>query len=464
MPLPDPWLHIAPQGHDNRVWWSVRRSDSRGRRTRPGQLKLDWIDADFLIPADLPEWLHDTVASLGDEEGTHATGPVTLPVFVHPWDTSLPALDVHPEDSLARVEEVLTNRFSIDPERLVIAVAPPRPVRRRQPVELPFDVLACSGRGEEALAQIADAPWYRGPVPDYGITLDTFDLGAGLPPSGCDLLVCDEDQFDWLCAQPTSFARLSARLYVVLTDEHDAHTWIAGIGKRTLSPGASVVWVQSTHAFDRDFLRGLVEGIIHDYPVHQAFKAALRPADGPGFSQPALLLSDPVANQHLRLRDSALRMYERFLTLRERFDFGSVEALLLSSPGALTPAMAQAVTSAAQVSSQVLSNISSYAIEVADFRQESAGLEPRAEVARNMHAARAIRARADAVVTETVSGSLRERMTEVQERRLNLRLLRMTPYTGGGSGEGDAQQPGSESAGHLLPAADHRRKREVPIR
>src|SRR5690606_32743418 len=165
-----------------------------------------------------------------------------------------------------------------------------------------------------------EAPWYTEDVPEYGMVLDSLHASPRGQAPVADVLVCDRARLDQL---KTNRAR--ARLIIVIADEQ-RERWASDVRRyQGAFHGSSAIWAHEGHVFRGELLRHLLEGVIHDYPVHQALKAATRQLPLPVLFDPPLLLSDHVANQNLRLRDAALKMYEQVLDVRDRYDFGSMD-------------------------------------------------------------------------------------------------------------------------------------------
>src|SRR5690606_28606848 len=219
--------------------------------------------------------------------------------------------------------------------------------------------------------------------------------------------------------------RARARLIIVIADEQ-RERWASDVRRyQGAFLGSSAIWAHEGHVFRGELLRHLLEGVIHDYPVHQALKAATRQLPLPVLFDPPLLLSDHVANQNLRLRDAALKMYEQVLDVRDRYDFGSMDPFRRTvDTHLLDDSQLDAIDAVAKIGRDMMSNLDHYVFQWADFTQETAGLAPRAAARRRMAAVNRGRAQATAAIAKALPERLQGRIKLLQDRRVNLILLR----------------------------------------
>ncbi|HEX8188653.1 MAG TPA: hypothetical protein VF586_09890, partial [Pyrinomonadaceae bacterium] len=260
--------------------------------------------------------------------GPHANGPTPLAIFVDP-----PKAPLLSNQHLYRLdwEDVLEGLVPPDVgrDRVEVVLLAQRRWTRRPPFRLPMRVLAVGRRGRDALRNLRDAGWLRHDpeVQQYGLQVrevEPREATAALRAEERDIVVTDEESVDLVlraAAAPGRAAQTRPRLVIFLGHMPD-RLYAQAV---SLPPGLSLLWVPLTDEdyettdWAAEFVKGFFYGIIHDYPQHEALRAAMRdapPRDAapPGAGYP-LLIADPLSNLSLSMSDAAAQLLDDAFTL-----------------------------------------------------------------------------------------------------------------------------------------------------
>lgn len=458
----DPWLEITLEISHDRFWITGRRFDSPTRRIRAAQKNIDWYGDRWLLPVDLRDWLAGIADTLEDEEGPHYTGPRTLPIFLGFGSDPLFEDPDFQVGFLGCVEHLFFDQLGMDPSRFSVVLTPRKRIVPRQPFKLPIKVVGYGTMSETALGHIGDAGWYDDLVPAYGLTLNVLEV-ALTKRAGCEIFVCDDELLETLDVVGAWKHRLLPRLLVVLNRGERAGAWMSRDQRlRRFRNGMTTIWSDAGFALDTEFVRRLIESVIHDYSIHQSFEGAMRrsfdnwnvhkyrpdisstfdsPADITaaigqireiGLNRPALVVSDRVGNQSLRLRDAALALYEHSMNTADQYDLAGIDDLLDKLAPLGRKLVSTTMRNTAKSASELLRSFAQgYDVKFADFTQETVGLAPRAGALRRMKGALHAREQVEELVGDVLSSDEnRAEAAKVQERRVDLRLLRLQPRTG----------------------------------
>jgi hypothetical protein len=128
------------------------------------------------------------------------------------------------------------------------------------------------------------------------------------------------------------------RLVAVL-DRDPAATSLLLLGELRVPEGMSVLWVPllpgSDTVSEASFVKELLYGIIHDYPLHEVTKSSVRLA-GASLNGPPVLIADPASVEDLRMTDALAAVVDEAMALEAKIDPGDVDRFL-SRAGPLAP-------------------------------------------------------------------------------------------------------------------------------
>jgi hypothetical protein len=308
-----PWvvlhLDIRPEG----VW--IGYDDNRGRgRSVPRRRMEEWPLAPgwTSIAAFLPAWgsalavtpvaylpddmlavLSELANALPHESGPHQTGPVPLAVFI----------DVPPAFAVFSWEDTVEQLLQgpdLDADRVQLIRLAGSRVPRRPPFELPLRVLAAGPVSDAALDSIRGSDWYLdADVQQHGLVLTTVASNGAAPAvrraPGYDVVVCDGDIAPAVLRAARRAASTTRPRVIAVFDGMLREDALMAAASLPQPPGTSVVWLPAVA--QADYVLGLLLGIVHDYPVHSAVKAATR----------TVLPRSRARVQSARPRDNAVR-------------------------------------------------------------------------------------------------------------------------------------------------------------
>jgi hypothetical protein len=285
--VPDRWalLRVRFEG----PFVVARLTDSEGGRTR-----AHW-EGPFAWPSDALGRVAERLRGLMHvlplaRPGPHNTGPVPLALFV-----DLPGfLWSDPP----RCDGFLWPLSLIHGDRLQVVGFAGSLRRRRPTFTLPFDVVAHGALAQLAVQGVGSAPWAQDPLVQHlGFTtldVDEHDdeaLERTLRERDRDVLVTG----DTAEAVETSRALpLAARPRMIVSlDPSPVVRPPAGTALVHIGPVPEAV-------------QTILYGLVHDLPLHEALKAALRMHPSSPLS--ARLFADPWTNQSLRIRDALIAL------------------------------------------------------------------------------------------------------------------------------------------------------------
>ncbi len=298
----------------------VRYTDSRGRReseivdgrTLPPPL--------FLPPSSgtLSQRVQELAQGLPDfRPGPHNTGPVPVALFVSPPPlVSLPEVDT----DVIRFASTLL----LDQNRLQVArLASGKPLERA-PFRLPFRILATDDAATLALSNFVNSGWYSGSEETraFGFQVATAsdDAEAALRDTERDIVVTESAQALLTLLGEVS-PRWRPRLVIALDPGFlQPAPWRLPRGVALLrlphpSFGGSVA----------GYVSSFLHGLIHDLPLHEAVKAAVRQIQ-PLFTPE--LTADPISNESLRILQALAELKRQRERLEARLPSLNVAPLL----------------------------------------------------------------------------------------------------------------------------------------
>lgn len=183
------------------------------------------------------------------------------------------------------------------------------PGKVRPPFSLPFKVLAVGAVASRAIRVTLGASWLRDPsVSTYGMRIESLpdprhsELESYLREDPQDLLVVtDLKSASRVCrALPL---KLRPRLVVSMETRPRVFSNIE------LPEGMAVVRVPVSKSVRwGPFLADLVDGLVHDLPIHDAVRAAIKLRDWPPRANRLLILGSAATNQQMRIRDALVSL------------------------------------------------------------------------------------------------------------------------------------------------------------
>jgi hypothetical protein len=345
--LLQPWLIVHLTLSPGNLWLSYEANEREDFATRdisltivPGE-SAGWTrvsippqplfdtplfsDLQVYIPADLFDVMRRLLQDLPLQRyGPHALGPVPLPLFINP-PVSLAGLPW---------EQLFESLFpaDIDPNRIQLARLARAQWSARIPFRLPLRIMAVGTESLNSLQELLSASFYTEnvDVQAYGLHVQFSDLTSiekSLRQTSPDVVVVNEEGIETVLRSVNKLPKTSnlrPRLIIFLGTP---------AGKLYLSnvdpgPGSSLLWISTKTVGDhRKLLKEFFYNIIHNYPMHEAIKTAIRKVPAP-FSPEVLLIADPISNQDLRLSDALDEIAKEAFILDQTLAPGDIEAFL----------------------------------------------------------------------------------------------------------------------------------------
>jgi hypothetical protein len=393
--------------------WALLRIDVRA----PGLLFRDnqgtdevvgWEEVGTLLgklAADLP---------LG-RDGPHNTGPVPLPVFIK---------TVEPLSTLLAGKEVRENvSREIDFDQIQLVWLAREAWKRRSPFQLPLKVLASGPLAAESVAALQDRWWLKEDkvTADFGLNIqvEPWEIGLRGKP---DILIVEHS-----LAPLDAIERLSLndrpRLIVLLQPPY-----LDEIPTSEVAEGTSwlVLGPQKREEFGKFMTEFLFE-LIHDLPLHEAVKAALRRSQIGGDS--VALVSDPEANHDLRLLDALTSIWSEGAALEAEFGWMKEQLLAGKSISRGAKVIEERLFLEKTVQESISAAVEWAGEARADFQQETVGLRPLAQTGAALEFARgATQELRDSLTTIARDNVVVETLREEQDRRVDIGVERVNAY------------------------------------
>jgi len=439
----DRWV-ILRLRNDGEVAW-LEYADSRGRQRRPhGELRgddPDWpqrvlsrplldtleMRPGIRVPADLDQLLDEAIATLPERYGPHANGPVPLPIFFAPLPTAV-GLWVRPP-----WEEHMLNELwpGFDGNRVEAVRLARQRWTQRPRFRLPLRLLAIGPLADAVLANLRDKDWYQSSAEtqQFGLQFKTVpveEVVAALRATPYDVVVCEDSSAAevWYAAGRLPQPALSRpRLVIQLSKPYF-------FPERSSLPAGLSLLRLPVPAIDQiaQFIKDFVYGIIHDYPLHEALKAAKRDAVQKHISDPRLpyearLIADPASNNNLRLSEALAGLQEETFTISQTAARGDLPVFFSRMGADAPPQMRIQLINAFAPHEAVKKSLDETNSLKFSFLREDQGLVPLA----NAEAAKA-QAKASADSIKAALGDFFnnpdyvEAMRKYQERRVDVAL------------------------------------------
>lgn len=341
----DHWIILRLTYANDALWITyeddlgIRKGFSKGfdkKEDRESPFSTDSLEQ-HLWPSHLPRYLiHvpygldymiDSVFSSMQYQrtGPHASGPIPLAVFVegppempdHPWTAiteSLPPIRIH----MPRIQTLRLSRGKW---------------AARPPFRLPLRVLSVGEKCRNALKGFQSASWYINDpeVQQYGLQFDTITpdrIARTLRAGICDVIVVEDQIYKEVLKSVGHLhnpSLMRPRLLIVLSEGIKKHY----TENPSVPPGVSLLWVED-YGDDHlmRFIKEFFYGIIHNYPLHEALKSAIRDVNLPPGNDP-VLFADPGSNHYLKLSDALTQLHEETLTLGQTVARGDLDAFFM---------------------------------------------------------------------------------------------------------------------------------------
>ena len=367
-------------------------------------------------PADLEGLLAAVISSFPAQRlGPHANGPVPAPIFVDappempdlPWAAIVEQLPpIQAQRAQVQTVNLTGKRWSTRP-----------------PFRLPLRALAVGARCDDALTAIKSASWYvNDPTAQtHGLRFETIESGGGakaMRTETRDIVVVEAHEAEDLLR---AAARLShpavtrPRLVIVLSDS-DRRPFPPHLA---IPPGMSLLWIRTAVGESAPgFIKEFFYGVIHNYPLHEALKAATRAVSQPS-AHDLFLFADPRSNYDLRLSDALTQLHREALALSQTVAGGDLDAFFERLGEDAPAALRSAVTEALEEGKPIKPAVS----EMISWAQETEGLVPLAYTEAALTMAKEAEQKVRTMLAPVLSNkAFVEAVKKRQERRVDVAL------------------------------------------
>jgi hypothetical protein len=370
----------------------------------------------YRVPEFLHERLVDAVAALPQQTGPHATGSSPLAVFVRG------TLSQPTEDAIRLASTALLALGCPPSDTQFIAASrdrwTPSPAFR-----LPLRIGWSGADADAALQQLRGVNWIDDVIRRYAVAI--AEEPFSLTPPRANIVIFGEHETNAFASIADAGAESRPQLIISFNPAICAE--ILRRPGELLPPGVSLI--DSSGVANRGaVVKEIAYGIFHDQPLHEAVASAIRTLQAP-----LTLISDPAANDSLRLSDALLSVVEDAKRMSDSiaFDRTAAQSFLNRSRERRRGMRGAASESLPQPPVQIDATVDSRLQEITrtpiSFDEERRGLAPLARAIQQSDAIRnAIAPAAVAHAQAAKDRSFRDRLYPHEERRADISLIRRT--------------------------------------
>ena len=183
-------------------------------------------------------------------------------------------------------------------------------VELRETFSLPFNIRFTNKQGEELVAKLANASWYREniEVNNFGLNFRYFIEESGRIDTGTDILITDIEFFLYLLDSSFLDPQQIPPLIILLFPfpEEESNTTLSRYQfMQYRKPGMDLTClhiVGSNIDSMQSFFKEFMYSVIHDFPLHEALHTAIHSQNAKEVS--GVLFASPVSNHSLRMTDA----------------------------------------------------------------------------------------------------------------------------------------------------------------
>ncbi len=422
LPLPD-----APAAWELRPF-SVSGLEASSARPREARVQPGLFDR-----------LREAMEALpGTRYGPHANGPVPLAVFVDPpnkkeaqrKETAKTIPTALWEEA---VEELLSPELDLD--KIEVVRLEPTREQPRPPFRLPLRILAVGLESMEVLNPLRFAPWYlnSAEAQTFGLHVDftePADLPKTLRKEVRDVVVLGRTELASFLEAARKLRRpaLTRPRLAILLDHPDdgaGRAFSADWAAVPLPPNLALLRLPMTNYDPASFLKAFIEGIIHDFPLHEATRAAKRafPATERPTGPKVRLRATPRSNQALRMAEALDQLQNEARSLNEQIDPGEIDAFVLRIDLDDDASLLASLDEARRLQEPVQQIAYEARNLQGDFSRETFGLLPMAKAEAAVALARTSSEEVRRVLAQiTADPKLAEAVRNEQDRRVDISL------------------------------------------
>lgn len=413
LPLSNRWVTLSIA--DSFLQYSDERGIQR-RFTADVDLNTERLDS-----PQLWETLRGILSSPIQRTGPHANGPIPLAVFIK-------SRNLVTDHSWERIFETSWRDFAKgDPETIQIVHLLERLPMRRPPFRLPLRILATSPTASNVVNKLRKEHWFTPDVAQFGLQLRTTDLPivfADLDPQEQDIVIATDDSVSAVRKACIGVRRPRSRPRLIIHVGETEHKEL--LEPHVLKSGISLLYVPGDikNLDSALFVKDFVYGIIHDYPLHEALKAARRYATirGQSKASEAALFADPRSNQDLRISDAAMSLHHEAISLSQSAAAGRPDIFVKTARQDIPPGLHQFLSGAAGQMAPIQTAVQQTRRLRADFGQETTGLVPMSEAKAALSAARVAHRKVVSKIKSTIDPFSFDLLRKEQKRRVDIAL------------------------------------------
>jgi hypothetical protein len=415
------WILFRPRLRKGEIW--LEYEDDLGFRwPAPGDAapSLTVVAAGWKnvrVMADLKDRIAVNVAELREQSGPHRTGLSPLPIFVGG------ALSLAGDEVFALIVEAIhATGCNVDADTLQFVRLARDPWSVPRPFRLPLRIGWNGGDADAALTALRRTHWIDDVVREHALQIVPELASMASPPNILVLGKSGVSNEDWIAVD----ARRQPRPQLVVSFDPKCGAAVLGRKRPLLPAGVSFIDAGDVPLGPQReaVVKAIVYGVVHDQPLHEAVKSALREHGGP-----LSLISDPASNHSLRMNDALIALFEEAKTLSDRMAFN--RAVLRVGRGIKPRRRPRGLASRDRALPEIL-EIPAVDDDLRElwsgrisFDEERRGMKPAADAARKI---KEVRAGVEAVVTaharDMADPDLRELFYPRERRSVDIALLR----------------------------------------
>ena len=416
------WIVLRPRVRSREIW--LEYEDDSGFRwpSREEVSSESFVVSGWKVRviADLKNRIDAALDSLPEQSGPHTTVRTPLSIFV--------AVGVSPgvDDLFALIEETIQTIGCQAADALQLVTLSRDNWSAQRPFRLPLRIGWSGADADAALARLRTAPWIDDAVREHALQIMDKPVSADTPPP--HIVILGEkgaNNLDWI------ESKRQPRPHLLISFDPAVLSAIR-LRRRTLLPsGLSVVDASNVPdgSARAHVVKSLVYGIVHDQPLHEAVTSTLSEVGAP-----ITLISDPGANESLRMIDAISAIVEEAKQLSDRmaFDRDAMHRLLdqaergrARKQGPRGLAFERAAPSAPKKLTSADERLSAVWHSELSFDEETLGMKPMADAAASIREVRTDASVIAATLNRAIADPERRRaLYPHEERRTDIAILR----------------------------------------
>lgn len=295
---------------------------------------------DFIIPPDFHELIENLLLHRSNQPGRYP--PTSLPIFVEA-PRNFEAFKFRGEIAWENIAESLVQHFTNERIQTVLSSGKNKGIKGT-PFALPYRILAVGKSCQYFTQSLRELSWYRNiaKVQNHGIVFGDYSLEeitAETFKNQWDVVLADGDSIERILNIVKRVPIIwNSRPRLIIYFDEQSHEF--AVRNLKIPSGIAFLWKPVNLFYPRailkaqDFFKQLFYEIIHDKPLHEALRLAVREQrDYEPRKKMPLLIADPNSNNSLRISDALIKLTAQEKQIRKWHRLGDLDQFIERTAG-----------------------------------------------------------------------------------------------------------------------------------